>query len=191
MRPVDSVIQPNVILKEEGLLLTKKTAVGQVVDFDRSSAFAMVDHQVAHIYAKSADEIRTLARVLDLEGVRTEEYPPPAAARHRRSGDLVLLAEDNAWFDYRWWTDANDAPAFARTVDIHRKPGYDPLELFWDRASNGVSQNASLIKGSHGIVAEGEAVCAGASESTGGDGIAANQIAGMIARLLEDSNLRG
>ena len=187
MRAVDSVIQPNVILKEEGLLLTKKSSAGQVVDFERSSAFVMVDHQVAHVYAKSADEINTLARILDLEGVAAVEHPASAKARHRRSGDIVLRAEDNAWFDYRWWTEANDAPAFARTVDIHRKPGYDPLELFWDRASNGVSQNSTLIKGSHGIVVEDEAVCVGPFERAGGYAIAANQIAGMIEEILEGS----
>jgi hypothetical protein len=167
------------------LLLTKKTPAGQVVDFDRSSAFVMVDHQVAHVYAKSADEINTLGRILDLEGVEAVEHPAPAALRHRRSGDLVLRAEGNAWFDYRWWTEANDAPAFAKTVDIHQKPGYDPLELFWDRASNGVSQNSALIKGSHGIAADGEAVCVGPFEKVSGDGIAANQIALMIERVLE------
>jgi predicted AlkP superfamily pyrophosphatase or phosphodiesterase len=187
MRAVDSVIQPNVVLKEEGLLLTKKSAAGQVVDFDRSSAFVMVDHQVAHVYAKSADEINTLARILDLEGVETVEHPASAKARHRRSGDIVLRAEENVWFDYRWWTEASDAPAFARTVDIHRKPGYDPLELFWDRASNGVSQNSALIKGSHGIATEGEAICAGPFEAKSGKVIAANQLAGMITEILEGS----
>lgn len=188
MRPVDSVVQPNAVLKEEGLLLTKKTPAGQVVDFAQSSAFVMVDHQIAHVYAKSADEINTLARILDLEGVRAVEHPAPAQARHRRSGDLILSAEDNAWFDYRWWTDPNDAPTFAKTVDIHQKPGYDPLELFWDRPTSGISQNSSLIKGSHGIVANGEAVCIGPFESTRGDGIRANQIAGMIEEILESSS---
>ncbi len=61
---------------------------------------------------------------------------------------------DNAWFDYRWWDDPAEAPKFAMMVDSHRKPGYDPLELFWDRAANGVSQNAALVKGSHGVVRE-------------------------------------
>jgi predicted AlkP superfamily pyrophosphatase or phosphodiesterase len=187
MRAVDSVIQPNVVLREEGLLLTKKSPAGQVVDFDRSSAFVMVDHQVAHVYAKSADEINTLARILDLDGVEAVEHPASAKARHRRSGDIVLRAENNVWFDYRWWTDANDAPAFARTVDIHRKPGYDPLELFWDRTSNGISQNSALIKGSHGIATEGEAICAGPFQTATGNVIAANQIARMTTEILEGS----
>jgi predicted AlkP superfamily pyrophosphatase or phosphodiesterase len=188
MRAVDSVIQPNVILRDEGLLLTKKSPAGPVVDFDRSSAFAMVDHQIAHVYAKSADEINTLARILDLDGVEAVEHPASAEARHRRSGDLVLRAEQNVWFDYRWWTDANDAPAFASTVDIHRKPGYDPLELFWDRATNGTSQNSSLIKGSHGLAMDGEAVCVAPLETASGNAIAANQVAGMIERILDGRN---
>ena len=185
MRPVDTAIQPNAVLKEEGLLLTRQTGDGQVVDFDRSSAFVMVDHQVAHVYAKQPEEINSLARLLDLEGVQQVEHPAQADARHRRSGDLVLLAEPNAWFDYRWWTEPEDAPTFAKMVDIHRKPGYDPFELFWDRASNGVSQNLSLIKGSHGLASPGEAICACDFEFVKGNPIiAAKEIATIITAIL-------
>lgn len=184
MRAVDQFIQPNIVLREEGLLLTKDSPSGQVVDFDRSSAFAMVDHQVAHVYAKSPDEINTLARILDLDGIQMVEHPAEAGARHRRSGDLVLLAEPNAWFDYRWWDESDEAPTFAKTVDIHRKPGYDALELFWDRATNGVSQDPSLVKGSHGLAVDGEAVCVGPFESSSGNAVRANQIAGMIEQIL-------
>jgi predicted AlkP superfamily pyrophosphatase or phosphodiesterase len=185
MRAVDAVIQPNVILKEEGLLLTRQMDAGQVVDFDRSSAFVMVDHQIAHVYAKHAEEIGTLARILDAEGVQVVERPAQADARHRRSGDVVLLAEPNAWFDYRWWTEASEAPSFARTIDIHRKPGYDPLELFRDLATNGVSQNSALVKGSHGIVSEGEAVFAGPFEGQAGKRVAADQVAVLIVKLIQ------
>ncbi|MGD0387711.1 MAG: nucleotide pyrophosphatase/phosphodiesterase family protein [Tepidisphaeraceae bacterium] len=184
MRQVDSVVQPNVILKKEGLLITRATKDGQVVDFDRSGAFVMVDHQIAHVYAKSAANVETRARLLKVNGVRAVERPG-VEIRHRRCGDLVLFAEPNAWFDYRWWEEAADAPAFARTVDIHRKPGYDPLELFWDRASNGVSQNSALIKGSHGVVSPGEAVWVGDFGEIGSDPLAANQIAKLISEALE------
>lgn len=182
---VDSVIRPNLFLKEEGLLLTRQTGDGLLVDFERSSALVMVDHQVAHVYAKNAEETKTLERLLDLEGVESIERPPQADARHHRSGDLVLIAKSRAWFDYRWWSDPGEAPAFAGMVDIHRKPGYDPLELFWDRTTNGVSQNASLIKGSHGIVSTGQAICAGDFEAMNAGVIAADQVAGLITAILE------
>jgi len=186
IREVKRAIQPNVVLKEEGLLLTRQTADGQVVDFDRSSAFVMVDHQIAHVYAKQAEEINSLARLLDLEGVAEVEHPATAEARHRRSGDLVLVAEPDAWFDYRWWTEVSEAPGFAKTVDIHRKPGYDPMELFWDRTTNGVSQNLPLVKGSHGAVATGEAILAGDIEIKGVAAmLAANDVAELILGMLE------
>jgi predicted AlkP superfamily pyrophosphatase or phosphodiesterase len=184
MRQVDSVVQPNVILKKAGLLITRATKDGQVVDFDRSSVFVMVDHQIAHVYARAAAKLETVAGLLKVNGVRSVERPA-VEIRHRRSGDLVLVAEANAWFDYRWWEEAADAPAFAKTVDIHRKPGYDPLELFWDRASNGVSQNSSLIKGSHGATSPGEAVCVGDIGEVNSDPLAANQIAKLISGALE------
>jgi hypothetical protein len=95
---------------------------------------------------------------------------------------LILLAAENAWLDYRWWSEPAKAPGFARTVDIHRKPGYDPLELFWDRAANGVSQNAGLIHGSHGLMSVGEAMVAG---ELGSDrALAATDVAALIERLL-------
>jgi Type I phosphodiesterase / nucleotide pyrophosphatase len=183
MRPVNKVVQPNLALREAGLLIRKKTDDGEIVDFEQSSAFAMVDHQVAHIYAKSGEEIDSLARVLQLDGVKTVEHSS-AGIRHRRCGDLILIAEPNAWFDYRWWDDADAMPTFAKTVDIHRKPGYDPLELFWDRATNGISQDRSLIKGSHGIVEPGEAMIAGDFKNQDLENVAASQVAALIGALL-------
>lgn len=158
MSEVNSVVQPNLVLAEEGLLITRQTPDGRLIDYDRSSAVVMVDHQVAHVYPKDAEEIETIHRVLAVNGVKTVFLPAPDELRHRRAGDLVLAAEPNAWFDYRWWSSAAEAPTFAKTVDIHRKPGYDPLELFWDRASNGISQNPSLVRGSHGAASAGQGV---------------------------------
>jgi hypothetical protein len=146
----------------------------------------MVDHQIAHVYAKSGEELDALARLLDVDGVGSVERSS-AEFRHRRSGDLVLSAEPDAWFDYRWWDDADGAPTFAKMVDIHRKPGYDPLELFWDRATNVVSQNRELIKGSHGIVEAGEAVLAGDFDNLEMETVNAPQVAALIGTLLDRS----
>jgi hypothetical protein len=73
---------------------------------------------------------------------------------HARSGDVVLVSTSNSWQAYYWWLEDARAPAFARTVDIHRKPGYDPLELFFDARSKTIPLNANLIKGSHGAPAK-------------------------------------
>jgi hypothetical protein len=69
---------------------------------------------------------------------------------HERSGEVVLVSDSNSWQAYYWWLDDGQAPSYARTVDIHRKPGYDPVELFWDPATKGVPLDASLVQGSHG-----------------------------------------
>ena len=107
-------------------------------DCGASKVFAIADHQVAHIYvndhsllaaARAAVEgIDGVARVLDAEGQRAEGLD------HARSGDLVAFSAEDAWFTYYYWDDEAKAPDFARCVDIHRKCGYDPVELFLDPA---------------------------------------------------------
>lgn len=184
MRSVNSFLQPNVILEREGLLITRETPDGRLVDFDRSSAFAMVDHQIAHVYARRPEEIDSVARVLDGDGAGAVLRRPAAGVRHRRAGDLILLAEPGTWFDYRWWSRPEDAPPFAKTIDIHRKPGYDALELFWDRSTSGVSQNPSLVKGSHGIVAPGEAVIVGDFGGVEDKVVAAREVAKIVSATL-------
>jgi len=72
---------------------------------------------------------------------------------HARSGDVIVVCDDFHWLAYYWWHDVAAAPPFARTVDIHRKPGYDPVELFFDPVSKGIPLNATLVKGSHGALA--------------------------------------
>jgi hypothetical protein len=72
---------------------------------------------------------------------------------HARSGEVVLVSHEDRWFAYYWWMQDAAAPAFARTVDIHRKPGYDPVELFFDPATKGIPLNANLVKGAHGAPA--------------------------------------
>jgi predicted AlkP superfamily pyrophosphatase or phosphodiesterase len=184
MREVNSFLQPNLILQQEGLLTTRQTADGWLVDFDRSSAFAMVDHQIAHVYVKRPERIDIVARTLKMKGVQRVLRPSAEGVCHRRAGDLILAAEAETWFDYRWWPQIGDGPAFAKTIDIHRKPGYDPLELFWDRSINGVSQNAAMIKGSHGIASSGEAILVGDIGDVKGPVVAAAQIAGIIGSAL-------
>jgi hypothetical protein len=157
MRNVSAFVQPNRLLANAGLLKLRHSPDGALIDYQQSSAFAMVDHQIAHIYCKNTAATEVARAALEVPGVAAIA-PPPPELRHRRSGDLVLLAEPHAWFDYRWWSDPADAPSFAGTVDIHRKPGYDPLELFWNPSTKTISQDASLIRGSHGLVTEEQGI---------------------------------
>lgn len=133
-RPVDV----NRALRREGLLEVYVQDGREQLDPWTSRAFAVADHQVAHVYvADPADAPRVAAILRDLEGV-DEVLDREAQARHGldhpRSGELIVVAEPGAWFTYYFWLDDDRAPEYARGVDIHRKPGYDPAELFFDPA---------------------------------------------------------
>ena len=164
IHPVDHCVAPNRLLADAGLLATRETADGRLIDYEQSTAFAMVDHQIAHVYIRKPELLTTVRRLFEAQsGLRVVKRDRLTDLRldHRRSGDLLLYTPHGGWMDYRWWTNPADAPSFARAIDIHRKPGYDPLELFWDPAANGISQDASLVHGSHGAVQPGEAVLVG------------------------------
>jgi len=137
--PVSHVEFPNRILREAGLLrVLWQDSVGETLDAGASRAFAVCDHQVAHVHvADPADVARvqalfaqraTVARILSGEERRA------VGLDHPRAGTLVLEAAPDAWFAYPYWLEDARAPDFARTVDIHRKPGYDPAELLFDSA---------------------------------------------------------
>ena len=157
--PVDHVLYPNRILRDAGLLTVRETDAGEVIDFVASHAFAMADHQLSHVFVKDADAA-TIAQVHKLfEGqLGVAEVIAPQQAKqydlaHPRSGELVIVSEPNSWQAYYWWKDDARAPSFARTVDIHRKPGYDPVEMFFDSVAKGIPLDATLVKGSHGAPA--------------------------------------
>lgn len=163
MTDVSGVVYPNRILRDAGGVVCKVVEGREEVDFEKSPAFAMVDHQFAHVYvnAESDAQRRQWAeRVVELfshcPGVAVAFSGPARASvgmNHSRAGDVILICDDPHWMAYYWWMDDAAAPAFARTVDIHRKPGYDPVELFFDPATKGIPLNASLVKGSHGVPA--------------------------------------
>jgi len=136
IEPVHQSISINRLLRSEGYLRVRRSLSWELLDPGASRAFAVADHQIAHIYLNSmADLPRVKALLQRQQGIervldKTEQQAWQLA--HQRSGDLVAIAEPGYWFDYYYWFDDNKAPDFARTVDIHRKPGYDPLELFID-----------------------------------------------------------
>jgi predicted AlkP superfamily pyrophosphatase or phosphodiesterase len=118
-------------LRRHGYLSIRKGPFGEMLIPGDSRAFAVVDHQVAHIYVQKAEDRSAVRDVLlGIDGVRDVVAPDALHLQHRRSGDWIALAQPDAWFDYYYWFNDSDAPDFARTVDIHRKPGYDPAELF-------------------------------------------------------------
>src|SRR5713226_7924285 len=174
--PVSRPVHLNRELRKHGMIAVRQELGRELLDAGASVAFAVADHQVAHVYVNDparVHEVRTLlqatagvAQVLDDEGKRE------AHLDHPRAGELVAIAEPGAWFTYYHWLDDALAPDYARTVDIHRKPGYDPVELFLDpqlpfpklRIAARLAQkalgfryymdviglDASIVKGSHG-----------------------------------------
>ena len=134
--PVSRSIALNRMFRAEGWLVVKEELGRELLDCGASKVFAIVDHQVAHIYVNDpellmpakelVEKVAGVARVLDSDGKRAEGLD------HARSGELIAFAEEDTWFTYYYWEDDAMAPDFARCVDIHRKYGYDPVELFLD-----------------------------------------------------------
>ncbi|MFI0371954.1 nucleotide pyrophosphatase/phosphodiesterase family protein [Actinomadura sp. 1N219] len=135
---VDRPVDVNRALRREGLLEVYRQAGMEYLDPWTSRAFAVADHQVAHVYVRSPSDLAKVRSLLaSLPGVADVLDEPGKAAHaldHPRAGELVAVAEPGSWFTYYYWLDDARAPDFARTVDIHRKPGYDPAELFFDPA---------------------------------------------------------
>jgi predicted AlkP superfamily pyrophosphatase or phosphodiesterase len=178
---VNRPVEPNRALRKAGLLAVRPGPFGEQLDTFESRALAVCDHQVAHVYVRDSDDIpRVRDVVAPLPGVAKAfvgEERSEIGLRHPRSGEIVLLAKPNAWFAYPFWLDDRAAPDYARTVNIHAKPGYDPCELFFDpklwwpkgRALLRLLQkkcgfrtlfdvvplDASLVKGSHGLAGGG------------------------------------
>ena len=128
--PVNKPLHLNRLFREKGWLSIKNELGRETLDYGGCKAFAVADHQIAHIYVNDpsiGNEVRAL-----LEG--TPGIAEIRPQNHPRSGDLIAVAEPDAWFTYYYCTDDAKAPDFARTIDIHRKPGYDPCELFIDPA---------------------------------------------------------
>jgi predicted AlkP superfamily pyrophosphatase or phosphodiesterase len=142
-RPVDV----NRALRRAGLLHVHTNQTGELLDPWTSRAFAVADHQVAHIYVREEEDLEDVRRLLaDLDGVAEVLDRDAQAAYgldHERAGDLVVVADPDAWFTYYYWLDDALAPDFARAVEIHKKPGYDPAELFFDPEDRWVKARAA------------------------------------------------
>ena len=136
--PVSDAVHINRALREAGLIQVRVEMGRELLDAGASAAFALADHQLAHVYVQAPEriaEVKTLIEALDgVESVLDEEGKRANGLDHPRSGELVAVSRADRWFSYYYWLDDERAPDFARTVDIHRKPGYDPVELFLDPA---------------------------------------------------------
>ena len=134
--PVRDAVHINRALREAGHVRVREEMGRELLDAGASKAFAVSDHQLAHVYLQHGVDAGAIKKLLErLDGV--DQVLDDAGKRaigldHPRSGDLVVLSAPDRWFSYYWWMDDAKAPDFAPTVDIHRKPGYDPMELFLD-----------------------------------------------------------
>jgi predicted AlkP superfamily pyrophosphatase or phosphodiesterase len=170
---VNTPIHLNRILREAGKIAIREEQGLELLDPGSSEAFAVSDHQIAHIYCKNPSETRAILEKVPgiakiLSGKELEDFK----IAHERCGDIVLVADSDKWFTYYYWLDDAKAPDFARCVDIFKKPGYDPVEMFMDpknpfiklRAAYKLARkllgfryrmdviplDANLVKGSHG-----------------------------------------
>lgn len=169
--PVNNPIHLNRLLRKEGLIQIRVERGLELLDAAASKAFAVADHQIAHIYINDpsvTDKVKTLLKgVKGVELVLDREAQKEYHIDHERAGDLVVVADKDSWFTYYFWLDDAVAPDYARCVDIHKKPGYDPVEMFMtSKARAGykllrklagfryvmdvIPLDATLIKGSHG-----------------------------------------
>jgi predicted AlkP superfamily pyrophosphatase or phosphodiesterase len=173
---VDKPVHLNRLFREQGWVAVKEELSRELLDCGASRVFAVADHQVAHIYVNDTSLAGEARKLLESQPGVGEVWGAAekraAGIEHARAGDLIAVAAERAWFTYYYWLDDARAPDFARTVDIHRKPGYDPVELFldpttrWMRAKiawrllqkragfrmlmDVVPLDAALVRGSHG-----------------------------------------
>jgi predicted AlkP superfamily pyrophosphatase or phosphodiesterase len=171
--PVNKPIHLNRLFRTNGLLQIREERGLELLDPGASKAFVVADHQIAHVYIndhRMTEQVKTLLKgIPELELILEREEQVKYHINHERSGDLVLMAKENSWFTYYFWLDDSKAPDYARTVDIHKKPGYDPVEMFMTSKLRAgykllrkkaalryvmdvIPLDATLIKGSHGRI---------------------------------------
>jgi predicted AlkP superfamily pyrophosphatase or phosphodiesterase len=213
---VDRPIHINRALRDSGHLAVREEDGGELLDPMASKAFAVADHQIAHVYVADPELLPKIRALLEsLPGV--ERVYGAAEQRalgldHPRSGELIAMADARSWFTYYYWNDDKRAPDFARTVEIHRKPGYDPVELFLDPAiaapklaiakrllmrklgfrnlMDVIPLDASLVRGSHGRLTDraedGPLVIADRADLLARQSIAATDVKSLLLDAVFD-----
>lgn len=214
---VDRPVHVNRVLREHGWIEVRREPLGwETLDCGASRAFAVADHQVAHVYIRRNEDVEAVRQLLEqmvgVERVLDRAGQAEFGIDHERAGELVLVADAHAWFTYYFWLDDDLAPDYARTVDIHRKPGYDPVELLLDaelkfpklRVARRLIQkrlgfryymdviglDATVVKGSHGRLpdvgreATDGPVFISSSRGVERDAIAMTNVRDMLLELL-------
>jgi predicted AlkP superfamily pyrophosphatase or phosphodiesterase len=214
MSAVSKPVHLNRVLRERGLLTVREERGRELLDAGASGAFAVADHQVAHVYVKDRAKLAEVRELLEktpgVERVLDEQGKREFHLDHPRAGELVAIAEPESWFTYYYWLDESRSPDFAHTVDIHRKPGYDPAELFIDpklkmpkakiaatllkrklgfrSLLDVIPTDASLVRGSHGrfarTAADGPLLMTGETGLLEKNYIAPADVCGLILKHL-------
>lgn len=144
---------PNITLRKAGLFRTRQINGMAYPDIYASRAFAMADHEIAHVYVRDASDVPLVHDTLEATGVyeSVEIKTVDCAWGHASAGEILLTARKGSWCAYPWWTDKREAPDYAAHIDIHSKPGYDPCELFFGSYfPPKVSLDTTRIRGTHG-----------------------------------------
>ena len=147
IEPVSRSLSPNLFLRDAGLLQVRNVRGQEYLDLGASAAFAMVDHQVAHVFVNDRNRLNEVAKALrETDGIAdviNRRRQPNFRVKHPNAGELIAVAEPRFWFSYHYW------------VDIHSKLGYDPLELFFNKNTMSIeTSNHTLVRGSHGRLPE-------------------------------------
>jgi predicted AlkP superfamily pyrophosphatase or phosphodiesterase len=208
--PVSGPVHINRVLREQGWLAVRDELGTDTLDAGASDAFAVADHQIAHVYVRNPARIADVAALVrsipGVDAVLDRNDQRAIGLDHERSGELVAIADRDRWFTYYFWLDDAKAPDYARTVDIHRKPGYDPAELFVDPRiaipqlavattlakkalgfrylMNVIPLDATLVKGSHGRVTDslddGPVMISSERNGIGADAVESTGVRGLI-----------
>jgi predicted AlkP superfamily pyrophosphatase or phosphodiesterase len=216
---VSRPVHINRVLRDAGLLAIRDELGTDALDPGASEAFAVADHQLAHVYVRDARQIAAVGALLrsvaGIDAVLDRREQAALGLDHERSGELVAIAAADAWFTYYYWNDDRRAPDYARTVDIHRKPGYDPAELILDPALsvpkvriaatlarkalgfryllNVIPLDATLVRGSHGrrtASLDGGPLCISSERNVLGGQLAATSVRDLILSHLFDAQAR-
>jgi predicted AlkP superfamily pyrophosphatase or phosphodiesterase len=212
--PVWRPIHLNRLFREKGWIATRSELGRDAFDPGASAVFAAADHQVAHVYVNDQSLMESVKSLLEttpgVAQVLDEAGKEARHLNHERSGELVAISDPDAWFTYYYWLDENHRPDYADTVDIHRKPGYDPVELFLDpkismprlkiamtlakkklgmrSLMHVIPTDATLVKGSHGAppasVGESPMVMTSEVELLDRGTVGATDIHGLILKHL-------
>lgn len=184
-------VRPNLALRDAGLFHTRTVGGRLYPDFHTSRAFAVADHEIAHVYVADEADVEParqvlantpgIAEVLDAGGLAER------GADHPNAGQLLLVAEDGGWLAYPWWTRKKQAPDFATHVDIHNKPGFDPCELFFGWPPMSVSQDTARVRGTHGRAGAERRVAWASTCPLGGEPASLLDLAGMVRTLLDEA----